>query len=166
LPDAPHSGQGGAIAAAGSQAWVVLPYASPPSVAHWDGVAWETTTLQAPGFVGGDLRGVAAVNTDDVWAVGHMFPTSGHGSPIAAHWDGDAWTTDFPPHGASANGFFQAVSASGPNDVWAVGYDSGDATGTAWRITGTDRAGAPRWPGLRPPYRSRASRRFPRRTLG
>jgi hypothetical protein len=128
LPDAPHSGQGGDIAAAGSEAWVVLPYASPPSVGHWDGAAWETTTLQAPGLSGGDLRGVAAVNAHDVWVVGHMNPISGHNPPIAAHWDGDAWTVEAPPHDASANGFFQAVSASGTNDVWAVGYESGDGS--------------------------------------
>jgi hypothetical protein len=126
LPNAPHSGQGGDIAAAGNQAWVVLPYASPPQVAHWDGVAWESTTLQAPGLVAGDLRGVAAANTHDVWAVGHQIPLSGNDSPIAAHWDGDAWTIEALPHDASANGFFQAASASGPSDVWAVGYDSGD----------------------------------------
>jgi hypothetical protein len=95
-------------------------------VAHWNGVAWQSTTLQAPGFVGGDLRGVAAVNAHDVWAVGEMIPTSGHNPPIAAHWDGDAWTIMSAPHNEAANGFLQAVSASGPNDVWAVGYDSGD----------------------------------------
>lgn len=61
-----------------------------PVIRHWNGTAWRST----PAYRGhGALYSVAAVSTDDVWAVGE-YDTSGlDGSQVLAmHWDGAAWS--------------------------------------------------------------------------
>src|SRR4051794_13492246 len=91
-----------------------------------------------PGGCGGRLGGVAAVSTNDVWAVGNA-----GGDTLTEHWDGTSWSIVPSPHpGASTNELFEVVALS-TNDVWAVGYyydGSTDATltehwdGTAWSV--------------------------------
>jgi S-layer homology domain len=39
-------------------------------VEHWDGSAWTTVTSENPSSENNDLRGVAAISSSDVWAVG------------------------------------------------------------------------------------------------
>jgi len=124
-PSAPPLELGGGIAAAGGQAWEVRAYTTVPTISHWDGTAWTTTTPLPPGFAGGDLQGITALGTTDVWAVGAAQSASGSYAPLAMHWDGTAWTSQFPPYDPATNGFLSAVSALASDDVWAVGYDSG-----------------------------------------
>ncbi len=95
-----------------------------PLIEHWDGSAWSVVHESAPRGEGiyPHLSGVVALAPDDVWAVGatinynHPHPDS----PLIEHWDGDTWTVqplDDAPPDASLSG----VSASGPDDIWAVG---------------------------------------------
>jgi hypothetical protein len=58
------------------------------------------------------------------------------------HWDGTAWsaaTVPLPPN-APTNTTLDAISASGPSDVWAVGTSTSNGTliehfnGTAWSV--------------------------------
>ncbi len=60
---------------------------------------------------------------DDGWAVGTDFhPPQGKRGAFAEHWDGDAWTlVDVAQVGIKGTEL-SAVSATGPNDAWAVGY--------------------------------------------
>jgi hypothetical protein len=48
---------------------------------------------------------------------------------LIEHWDGTAWTVVPSPGGTRPESELYAVSASGPNDVWATG-DSYDAHGS------------------------------------
>jgi len=61
---------------------------------HWDGAQWSV--VPSPSLQGVDqLNAVAAVATDDVWAVGQdSLP-----NPLFLHWDGQVWSIiDAPPN--------------------------------------------------------------------
>ena len=66
------------------------------------------------------LYGTTALSNTDAWAVGL---NTSIGSPIAQHWDGNAWTA-VTPGNVPAGAGFRSVSATAPNDVWTVGYDN------------------------------------------
>jgi hypothetical protein len=79
---------------------------SPRSVLlHYDGTSWTPTP--APNI--GQLRGLAAIAPDDVWALG--------GGVL--HWDGTDWSRVPLPKVSYTD--LNAISASGPNDIWVVG---------------------------------------------
>lgn len=63
------------------------------------------------------LTDIARIASDQAWAVGHGFP-GGHGL-VALHWTGTEWRPAATP--AVARGKLLAVSATSPQDVWAVG---------------------------------------------
>ena len=82
---------------------------------HWDGVQWSV--VPSPSLNGFDfLNAVAAVASDDVWAVGQDGrPTE---NAFFLHWDGQNWSVvDAPP---DAGPQF-AVAALASNDVWSAG---------------------------------------------
>lgn len=85
-------------------------------------VGWQAVTVPNVG----NLRAVQAISPTDVWA-------GGEGDFI--HWNGAAWTQSARP----ANAPVTRMSASGPNDVWALAGGGGSLTtnlfhwnGTAW----------------------------------
>jgi hypothetical protein len=113
---------------------------------HWDGTSWAIVPSPNPNRPGDDfLEGVAAIASDDAWAVGGRNRPSGAGlssgagpsaqrtgsapggttgagsdAPLALHWEGQAWN-DSPVQSPTGGGELEAVSATGSNDVWAVG---------------------------------------------
>jgi len=102
-------------------------FGSIPVTLHWDGSAWaEVPAPDPPGDVA-FAESVSGVASDDVWMVG-LFQGGSHNSqPFVQHWDGIRWRpvrTPFIPGGNSLLG----VSAAGPDDVWAVGWQ--DSTGS------------------------------------
>ena len=80
---------------------------------HWDGVQWSIAP--SPNLQGFELlNAVAAVATDDVWAVGEdSLP-----NPLFMHWDGQSWTIVDPPPDAGPQ---FAVAALASNDIWSAG---------------------------------------------
>jgi hypothetical protein len=94
-----------------------------PLYEHWDGTNWNVVP-EAPGTPnnGGEIYGISAVATDDVWAVGYQGGQQfGQFDPLTEHWDGTSWQVVpavLPPPGA--NEFF-GVYAAASTDVWAVG---------------------------------------------
>lgn len=85
-------------------------------IRHWTGSAW--TSWDAPELLRGlVLNAVASAGPGHAWAVGHASP---HG-PRALHWDGSTWeSSDIPD---IPRGRLVAVTATAPDDVWAVGSD-------------------------------------------
>jgi hypothetical protein len=71
-------------------------------ILHWDGVNW--TQIASPDV--GGLNAVAAINENDVWAIGDAI----------LHWDGHNWTQVAKPPA-----ILHAIAAVGSNDLWAVG---------------------------------------------
>jgi hypothetical protein len=87
---------------------------------HWDGVVWTATTLEDA-----ELRAVWGAASDDVWAVGE-------GGAIW-HFDGKTWRA----RGSAGPAiFFTGISGSGPDSVWAVGYELGSSGnhGVVYRV--------------------------------
>ncbi len=94
---------------------------------NWNGTAWSVS----PSFtaaLSAYAVGVADISPTDAYAVGNNSSIPrGH----LAHWDGTAWssvTVPVPPN-APTNTTLEAISADGPNDVWAVGTFLDSANG-------------------------------------
>ena len=97
----------------------------PPALRHWDGESWQT--VASPHSAHGErLSAITTVAPDDAWAGGQTYGADGHvDGGWLVHWDGDAWTAvDAPSFEVDA------LSGSGPDDVWLVSYyaDPGEQT--------------------------------------
>lgn len=98
-----------------------------PLAARWDGGKWHHTNVPAPaGRNDVELAAVTALGAGDVWAVGDAGTTSGSlpTTTFTTHWDGRSWQIVPSPNmgGTGTPNHLNAVSAAGPDDVWAVGY--------------------------------------------
>ncbi|HTK80171.1 MAG TPA: hypothetical protein VL286_06985 [Rhizomicrobium sp.] len=71
------------------------------------------------------LNAVSGLSSSDVWAVGqyHDFSGTDYDQTLAEHWDGASWKVISTPPPSRSISILFGVSASGPNDVWAVGYE-------------------------------------------
>ncbi|MEV6160290.1 hypothetical protein AB0L53_59155 [Nonomuraea sp. NPDC052129] len=147
------SGRFAAVTARRDQVWVVGAAlrdgcsAIRPAVWHASpGTGYAEMTV--PDVPGGYLSQVWQISEDDVWAVGGIggeeAPLFGcqaveedieQSEPLVMHWDGSSWRREIVPGGAGPLG---SVTAFGPDDVWAIGPDRGDAmvalhfNGRAW----------------------------------
>jgi hypothetical protein len=113
---------------------------------HWNGTAWSF--ISSPNVtpeVDNTLSGVAAVASNDVWAVGTQQPTSlTDPHTLILHWNGSAWSIVPSPNdgGNNVDNHLLAAAAVASNDVWATGF-SGFGTlaehwdGTSWSIVQT-----------------------------
>src|SRR5205823_6918711 len=57
---------------------------------HWDGNSWQIVPTPNVAVTANELRGVAAVSTADVWAVG--MSDDSNPEALIEHWDGVEWT--------------------------------------------------------------------------
>src|SRR6266567_860302 len=89
-------------------------------ILHWDGTAWSIVASPTTGIVEGNLLGVAAVATSDVWAVGD----SGSGTLIE-QWNGSSWSVVSSPNPGSGSSpgdsLRGAVADPSSGQAWAVG---------------------------------------------
>jgi len=110
-------------------------------IEHWDGTQWRVVQSPSPDSQFNELRGVAAISTNDVWAVGYRGGTKSE-TPIETlilHWDGASWSQVPSPNiPAGANQLF-GITAIAANDIWAVGAAGGAPlalhwNGSAWSV--------------------------------
>ncbi len=93
------------------QGFSYSPYGYTTLAEHWNGSAWSE--VSSPGYVA--LRGVTAVASNNVWAVG--------GSQIL-HWNGTSWSIVTSPQPPNGDGYeLRAVAAVSASNIWAVGYE-------------------------------------------
>jgi hypothetical protein len=135
--------------------WAVGGIGSNAAVTRWNGSSW-TIIPTVPGATQHLMRfeGVAALASDNVWAVGWDRDYSVSSRPVStliAHWNGSTWTRVPSPNSLTRN-ILNEVLALGAGDVWAVGVAqnvSGGISerslalhwnGSAWSITSTPRA--------------------------
>jgi hypothetical protein len=86
--------------------------------AHYDGSRWSVVTTPNTGPSDDDrLHAVAALASNDVWAVGDA-KNSGIDHSLVEHWDGNAWSIVPDAGGTTA---LSGVAAITTTDVWAVG---------------------------------------------
>lgn len=131
-------------ARANNDVWAVGHYGSPRQtlVQHWNGTEWNLVpSPNAAGFGNNELRGVVAIRPNDAWSVGYYSnPATGAMQALTLHWDGSQWNSVPNPAGPGSPGFLYGVTASSPDNVWAVGGISGEASpnltmrwdGTSW----------------------------------
>jgi hypothetical protein len=128
--------------AVGALATAVNQLPKVPWALHWDGRNWSEVAVPTgpnPGGTGrGGLRGLAARQADNVWAVGK----SPGVTALVEHWNGTSWSvTPTPTVRAGLN----AVAAVSDRDIWAVGdglvNPDGSKTalimhydGTSWKV--------------------------------
>jgi hypothetical protein len=90
-------------------------------IEHWDGASWSVIpSANVPGAFN-ELFGVMALGPNNVWAVGYWGHVSFGFSTLIEQWDGSSWSIVASPN-ASGDNFLQAVSATGPTDIWAGGW--------------------------------------------
>ena len=105
-----------------------------PVIVHWDGRRLRSYSGFKPSGRNGILTGIAAVASDDVWAVG--WDVKG---PVVLHWDGRAWKRVTTPR-VRGSGGLDGVAAISSSDVWAIGSDDNGPlvmhwNGRAWSLT-------------------------------
>ena len=103
-------------------------------IEHWDGSQWKIVSSPSPDIQFNELRGVAALSANDVWAVGYRGGTKSE-TPIETfilHWNGSAWTQVASPNiAAGANQLF-GITVIAANDIWAVGSAAGTPLALHW----------------------------------
>lgn len=90
-------------------------------VEHWNGATWSLVASPDPGATNNILNGVAALASNDVWAVG-AYNTTDALVPLIEHWDGTAWhvVQSAVPQGVQSE-LFAVARIPGANQLWAVG---------------------------------------------
>lgn len=101
---------------------------------HWNGSTWSVVSNPfgntSSVFPHDSLVSVVAISPTDAWAIGVQAQQHGRSS-ILENWNGTSWTiVSQPVSGAQLN----SLSATGPDDVWAVGNDGliEHFDGTSW----------------------------------
>lgn len=109
---------------------------------HWNGTAWSALPMPNVFRFDEKLNAVSASAADDAWAVGSQNMTGfAHTDPIAAHWNGQAWSiVPTPATTGGSKSILFGVADLSANNVWAVGRSEANRAliehwnGTAWTI--------------------------------
>jgi hypothetical protein len=101
---------------------------------------WNVVPSPNTGSPNNYFFGVAAIASNDVWAVGAYGELGTTARQLIEHWDGTNWTVVASPSLPTSNELL-AASAVSANDVWAVGgYNSGGQAliqhwdGSTWQV--------------------------------
>ncbi|MDT7799273.1 MAG: hypothetical protein QOI78_2706 [Actinomycetota bacterium] len=84
---------------------------------------WTSVPVPTLGTNGATLSGIDMLNVNSGWAVGESWDTEHPNASqnVILHWNGTTWTKmSVPSEPGGYNGLY-SVTATGPNDVWAVG---------------------------------------------
>jgi hypothetical protein len=65
---------------------------------------------------------VAALASDNVWAVGQNYGAADGPETLVEHWDGGQWSIVASPNPSGRTAYLTAVAAVSSSDIWAVGY--------------------------------------------
>ncbi len=116
------SGSGALFAVDGIASNDVWTVGQPALIENWNGTSWAVATPAVPrGGAGLAFRGVSALASNDVWAVGWY--SKGTVKSLVEHWNGSKWSVVPSPNaGAQVPSRLFGVSARSSTDVWAVGF--------------------------------------------
>jgi hypothetical protein len=118
-----------------------------PLLEHWDGHRWAYSAGAPLGGRQAYLTSVAALTSDDVWAVGN-FASVGPvpPAPLIEHWNGRSWslqpTRDLTRLKSALPYTVTSVAALAPDDVWVLGTPGSNSSdvylhwnGTSWKVS-------------------------------
>src|SRR4051812_15157016 len=83
--------------------------------------SWTVVPSPNSGPGENELRHLAVVGENDIWAVGHYTTTNGLHQTLTEHWDGAAWSVVPSPNRPGVGNHLYGVAARATDDVWAVG---------------------------------------------
>jgi hypothetical protein len=131
---------GGISAVAYNDVWAVAsafvsPTTSNALIEHWDGQTWRVVPGADVGDRHAHLAAIAAISTNDAWAVGSLDPRAfpdatdsliDASDPLIEHWDGHQWTVAegaaFPdPIFDSEGRGLTSIAVVAANDIWVRG---------------------------------------------
>jgi alpha-tubulin suppressor-like RCC1 family protein len=104
-----------------------------PLAEHWNGTTWARTTVPLPsGVPQGVFNGTDDLGPGNAWAVGDTENADGLDQrTLIEHWTGSAWAvvpSPNPETGSGTTDVLTAISGTGPDNLWAVGYFSDGVT--------------------------------------
>ena len=91
---------------------------------NWDGSNWnEIPSPNPPNQAeNNDLRALAIISADDIWAVGQNDVPGNFKHALTLHWNGTLWRLVRNPHtNSNTDSELVAVAGVSANDVWASG---------------------------------------------
>lgn len=163
----PNNGMGinqlnGITVVSASDIWTVGFYYNPSLsqtlIEQWNGTKWSIIPSPSPSLKGENaLNAVAAVSTNNVWAVGdYNSNVDGGVVTLIEQWNGGSWSIVPSPNAGSypISNFLQGVAIVSANEVWAVGYEGNLSNvptvktlieqwnGTSWSIVTSPGPGA------------------------
>ncbi|HJT56128.1 MAG TPA: hypothetical protein VJ761_06525 [Ktedonobacteraceae bacterium] len=124
-------------AVSSTDVWAVGSYlnvdnSSSTLIEHWDGKQWSIISSPNAGS-NTYLIGVAALTSNNVWAIGDEI-VSGAIDSLIEHWDGASWSVVSNPGSVVLIG----LAAASPTNIWAVGSSQGPSSmhwdGTSWSV--------------------------------
>lgn len=103
------------------------------------GGGWNVVPSPNTGSPNNYFYGVAAIASNDVWAVGGYGNLTTQAQQLIQHWDGQSWTLATTPTLPTTYNELLAISALFSNDVWAVGSSGGETLiehwdGASWQV--------------------------------
>lgn len=91
---------------------------------HWNGSSWSVVPSPNVGTYSNTLDGIAAVSTNELWAVGSYDTNShNHSQALIEQWNGSSWSvvpSPVPVH-KDSNYLDAIATIPGTSQVWAVG---------------------------------------------
>jgi hypothetical protein len=102
---------------------------------HWNGTKWSLVKSAQVGSSENELFvDMAAIATNDVWAMGWYVNNSGVQQTLTEHWNGTKWSLVSSPNVGSSNNIFYGGAAVSTKNVWVVGYST-DSSGVLQKLT-------------------------------
>lgn len=150
-PGSEYNYLNGVAAIAANDIWAVGSYSNNPKmpatntlIEHWNGIKWSVVSSPSPGALSNSLAAIAAISSNDVWAVGSSY--SNGSLTLVEHWNGIQWSVVSSP---SPNGgaFLNGVAAVSASNVWAVGYTIGGSARSGFSGGGAQQALIEQWNG-------------------
>ena len=103
-------------------------------VEHWNGTKWQAVKSPNPASATNWLRAVAAVSSNNVWAVGQQAPRGEMPEQtLIEHWNGKAWSVVPSPNVGAAGGNLIGIAVVNKDNIWAVGVSSTGFTSFSWK---------------------------------
>lgn len=99
-------------------------------IEHWNGTQWSVVQSPKPGSGDYGLESVAAISSNDVWAVGYSWDKDVQ-QTLIEHWDGKQWSIVQSPKPRFGQNDLSSIAAASANDIWAVGYTLDHKTNAA-----------------------------------
>jgi hypothetical protein len=128
-PYLPSDGGQAILSLSPTQIWIIangLTDQNPLRLLRFNGSSW--TTYPSPPVHGEVVNAMAAVNANDIWAIGSSGPLT---NTFTMHWNGTNWQRITSPNVPNKYNSLWGISARATNDVWAVGSSQGVNGGDA-----------------------------------